>query len=113
MTEVFKRKPMLACDWHQQKVKFPLTAQPKVDGVRSLNQNGLLTGRSLKKHENIYITEKYSRKEFHGFDGEMAVGDDPGHPDLCRMTSKALRTREGEPVVSRSDKVDCAMSCCR
>ena len=96
----FKRKPMLACDWYQDRVKFPLTAQPKVDGVRSLNQNGQLIGRSLKKHENIHITKMYSRKEFHGFDGEMILGDDPGHPDLCRLSSQALRTRNGEPVVT-------------
>lgn len=93
-------KPMLACDWHESKVKFPCGMQPKVDGVRSINRNGKLVGRSLKKHENKFITEKFSLPEYHGMDGEMYLGYNPAVPDLCRLTSQALRRREGEPEIT-------------
>lgn len=92
-------KPMLACDWHESKLKFPLILQPKIDGVRSLNRDGRLVGRSLKKHENTFTTSQFSSLFLHGIDGEMHLGDNIFDPDLCRKTSQALRTREGEPDI--------------
>ena len=95
-----KFKPMLACDWFQDKVKFPCIIQPKVDGVHSLNQNGICTGRSLKKHDNIFITEQFSKPEYHGFQGEKYdVNLGVTHPDLCRITSGNLRRIEGVPDI--------------
>ena len=44
-------KPMLAEDFDESKLIFPLIAQPKIDGVRGLNMLGTLTGRSLKTHK--------------------------------------------------------------
>lgn len=92
-------KPMLACDWHESKLKFPLILQPKIDGVRSINREGRLVGRSLKQHGNTYTTRKFSEGILHGLDGEMHLGDNIFDPDLCRKTSQALRTRVGEPGI--------------
>lgn len=89
-------KPMLADDYDEAKLKFPSGVQPKVDGVRALNMSGYLTGRSLKKFANKYVTRLFSIPELIGFDGEMAV-DDPTHPELCSLTTSALNTKEGEP----------------
>lgn len=93
-------KPMLACDWYEEKVKFPCIVQPKLDGVHSLNRHGKCVGRSLKPHENRYTTERFSKPEYHGFCGEK-IDDDLGvtHPDLCRITSGNLRRIEGEPNI--------------
>lgn len=88
-------KPMLAEDWDESKVRFPLLAQPKIDGVRALNLEGTLTGRSLKRHKNRFTTESYSLQEYVGFDGEMAAAHECD-PDLCRLTTSALNTIEGE-----------------
>lgn len=88
-------KPMLADDWREGKVKFPAYIQPKIDGVRALNLNGTLLARSLKKHENQFVTDLFSKREYSGFDGEMILGTDPTAPDLCRFTSGAMR-RQGE-----------------
>lgn len=87
-------KPMLARDWLENKVKFPCIIQPKIDGVRAINRNGKLLGRSLKPHENRHVTELFSRIAFHGFDGEMIIGTNDAAPDLCRMTSGAMRRRD-------------------
>lgn len=93
-------KPMLATDWDQEKVRFPCCVEPKIDGVRGLNLFGTLTGRSLKKHGNKFVTKKYSHSLFTGLDGELAFGDvPPTHEDLCRLTTSAMNTHEGEPNI--------------
>lgn len=89
-------KPMLAEDFDESKLIFPLMAQPKIDGVRGLNMLGTFTGRSLKTHKNVYTTKLYSRSSVIGFDGEVAAESET-HPDLCRITSSALGTIAGEP----------------
>lgn len=89
-------KPMLASDFDESKLRFPLIAQPKIDGVRGLNTSGVLTGRSLKQHANTYTTQFYSRPEYTGFDGELAA-EHECNPDLCRITTSALSTIDGQP----------------
>lgn len=89
-------KPMLADDYVEEKIKFPVLAQPKIDGVRACNLEGALTGRSLKSHKNRFTTNFYSRPEYLGFDGEMAAGHECD-ADLCRATTSALNTIEGNP----------------
>lgn len=89
-------KPMLASDWDESKVRFPLIAQPKIDGVRALHTEGKLTGRSLKLHRNLYTTNFYAPMYFAGLDGEMAAASEVD-PALCRITSSALSSIEGEP----------------
>lgn len=88
--------PMLAVDWDEAKQRFPVIAMPKLDGVRGINTDGKLTGRSLKPHANRYTTKFYSHPDFNGFDGELAA-EDECHPDLCRVTTSALNTIVGEP----------------
>lgn len=91
-------KPMLAETWNPAKVKFPVIAQPKIDGVRALNMTGKLTGRSLKPFKNKYLTSQLSHSALVGFDGELAA-ELHTHPDLCRITSSATGTIEGQPYV--------------
>ncbi len=89
-------KPLLAVNYIESKLVFPLGAQPKIDGVRGLTTEGGLTGRSLKKHKNKYTTAFYSKPEYAFFDGELAAELETS-PDLCRITSQVLRTIQGEP----------------
>lgn len=91
-------KPMLASDAVIEKIQYPCIIQPKIDGVRGLNLEGTLTGRSLKEHKNRYVTKLFSRPEFVGFDGEMAAAYETDL-DLCRLTTSALSTIEGAPVI--------------
>lgn len=91
-------KPMLASDYDESKMKFPCIAQPKIDGVRGININGIFGGRSLKQHANRHVTNLFSLMELNGFDGEVCAEDET-HPDLCRLTTSALSTIEGQPYV--------------
>lgn len=91
-------KPMLASDYDESKLRFPLLAQPKIDGVRALNMTGTLTGRSLKKHANRHVTGFFSHSSLAGLDGETAA-EHECHPDLCRITSSALSTIDGTPWI--------------
>jgi DNA ligase-1 len=89
-------KPLLAANYVENKLVFPLGAQPKIDGVRGLTTEGHLTGRSLKKHKNKFTTAFYSTPEYAHLDGELAAQDEC-RADLCRLTSSVLSTIKGEP----------------
>lgn len=91
-------KPLLADDWVESKLVFPLIGQPKIDGVRGLNMLGKMTGRSLKPFGNRFTTSLYSHSALIGFDGELAAQRET-HPDLCRVTSSALASHAGEPYL--------------
>lgn len=91
-------KAMLASDYDEAKLVFPLGLQPKIDGVRGLTPNGQLLARSGKKHANKYSTAFFSKPEYAHMDGEMAAADER-NPKLCSITSSALRRIDGEPFV--------------
>lgn len=84
-------KPQLAEDAVLDKVIFPCLVQPKIDGVRAMNLEGTLTGRSLDPFEGFGITEYFSKREFVGLDGEMTLGSTPNCTNrLCSMTNGAM-----------------------
>lgn len=99
MTE-FKRI-MLASDWDPAKLRFPVLAQPKIDGVRAWNPAGTLLGRSMKQHANRHVRQLFSQPLYQGFDGEMVVGTDTEcNSDICRRTTSALNSHEGQPQIT-------------
>lgn len=91
---------MQPCDYFEDKIKFPCIVQVKIDGVASYNRHGKLLGRSLKPHENKFVTATYSIPELHGFCGEMTLYDQATGESLCRDTSSAMRRIEGEPKIT-------------
>jgi DNA ligase-1 len=93
-------KPMLASDFDQNKVTYPVYLQPKCDGVRGLYLNEQFTGRSLKTHKNKNLTAFYSQACFKGIDGELFVGDNPAAQDLCRKTSSVCSTVDSKEIPS-------------
>lgn len=64
---------MLAKDVNFDKLRFPLKASPKLDGVRATVINGVVMSRSLKPIPNKYIQSQFGNCEY--FDGELIVGD--------------------------------------
>lgn len=89
-------KPQLAEDAILDKVQFPAIAQPKIDGVRSMNLKGTLTGRSLDPFAGYGITEYFSRPEFLWLDGEMTLGNKPNCTNrLCSLTTGAMGRFKG------------------
>lgn len=64
-------KAQLAVDIDFEKAIYPLMSMPKFDGVRAINLDGTLKARSLKPHENLFTTEKYSKDIYLGFEGSV------------------------------------------
>lgn len=89
-------KPQLASDADLSKVQFPVIGMPKIDGVRAMNMDGTLTGRSLDPFEGFGITEYFSKPLFMYLDGEMILGNDPASSErLCSLTTGAMGKFKG------------------
>lgn len=65
-------KPMLAADADLDKLRFPLLASAKLDGVRAIIQKGVVLSRSLKPIPNRFVQE--TLKHLEDLDGELIVG---------------------------------------
>lgn len=90
-------KPMLASDADLDKLRFPLVASPKLDGIRALVANGMLLSRTLKLIPNDYIRSLLSHVDLEGFDGELMVGS-PVAKDVYRQTTSGVMSHSGHPV---------------
>lgn len=98
-------KPHLACDLEEDKVKFPVVAMPKIDGVRGINLNGSITGRSKKPFKNGYIAECFSHESYLGVDGELTLGDWTD-ARLCSNTTGFVNRKTPKPgKPTRSDDI--------
>lgn len=91
-------KPMLAAEADLDKLRFPLIASPKLDGVRALVKDGVVLSRSLKPIPNEYVQKLFGRPELEGLDGELIVGGCTAK-DVFNTTSGAVRRTSGEPNV--------------
>jgi len=69
--EIFK--PMLATDADLAKLRFPLLASAKLDGVRATVRSGVVYSRSNKPIPNRFVQEMLN--SFEHFDGELIVGE--------------------------------------
>ena len=92
-------KPLLAGKADLSKLRFPLLASPKIDGVRASVVGGQLRSRSLKPFANKFTQLLYSRRDFEGFDGEFTLGS-PTAKDVFLRSSEVLRRFEGEPALT-------------
>lgn len=78
-------RPMLASHCKDtSKLKFPVLASKKLDGVRATVQGGVLLSRSLKPIPNTYVQTRFSGLP-EGLDGELICGD-PCSPTAYRDT---------------------------
>jgi DNA ligase-1 len=66
-------KPMLATDCDPNKIRFPILASAKLDGVRAIVRGGVVYSRSNKPIPNHYVQEVLGKYEH--FDGELIVGE--------------------------------------
>lgn len=98
------RSPMLAKDFDESKLSFPLVASPKLDGIRAVvsSHEGLeyplLYSRSGKAIKNKFIQSQLCVAPFHltGLDGELVVGP-YNAPDVYAKTSSGVMAEKGEP----------------
>ena len=78
-------RPMLASHCKDtSKLRFPVLASKKLDGVRATVQGGRLLSRSLKPIPNVHVQEMF-RGLPEGLDGELIYGD-PCSPTAYRDT---------------------------
>lgn len=71
MSDLFR--PMLACDADLLKLKFPLIASAKLDGIRAIVRDGVVISRNGKPIPNAYVQRCIGHLEHH--DGELMVGE--------------------------------------
>jgi DNA ligase 1 len=89
-------KPTLACEAELDKLKFPLYASPKLDGIRCSIVNGAALTRTLKAIPNRTVSEQLSIDGLSGLDGELIVGPPNAH-DVYRTTVSGIMSRDGAP----------------
>lgn len=90
-------KPMLAGKiTDTSKLRYPLFASPKLDGIRCVISNRVSLSRSLKPIPNQFVQSTLETVDLSGYDGELIVGD-PTADDVYRMTNSAIMSRDGEP----------------
>lgn len=92
-------KPMLAGKADLDNIKFPVMASPKLDGVRVIVYDGVVYSRNFKRIPNDYVQALFGRKECHGFDGELIVGDATSDT-VFQATTSGVMTGAGKPDVT-------------
>lgn len=94
-------RPMLAAkvDVEQLgKLVYPMSLQPKLDGIRTLIIDGRAYSRSGKLIPNQHV-QKFvfdNRRDLDGMDGELIVGD-PTAKDCYPRTSSGIMSHGGKP----------------
>lgn len=66
-------KPLLACDYDPEKLRYPCLASAKLDGVRGIVRDGVVYSRSNKPIPNKHVQAKFKHLEY--FDGELICGN--------------------------------------
>ena len=66
-------KAMLATDAVFEKLRYPLFASPKLDGIRATVRESVAYSRSNKPLPNAYVQSLFTNCEY--FDGELLVGE--------------------------------------
>ena len=90
-------KPMLASPMELTRLKYPLVASPKLDGVRAIVRNGVVMSRSLKPIPNKHVQSLFSNYEY--FDGELISGS-PTASNCYNKTVGDVMRIEGTPDVT-------------
>ena len=92
-------RPMLAADCRGDlsKLRFPLLASNKIDGVRCLIVDGKPVSRALKPIRNHFVRD-YLSQHWHlpDLDGELVVGQ-ATHPNAMQNTTSGVMSADGEP----------------
>ena len=91
-------RPMLAadCKGDLSKLRFPLLASPKLDGIRCLIVDGKPVSRTLKPIRNRYVQRYLQHWGLPDLDGELVVGD-ATHPNAMQNTTSGVMSADGEP----------------
>lgn len=89
-------KPMLASPAEFDKIKWPMYASVKLDGIRASVVQGRLLSRSLKPIPNQGVSNALGIRTFDGLDGELIVGLMTS-PDCYRTTVSGIMSKDKTP----------------
>jgi DNA ligase-1 len=89
-------KPMLAVNAEVDKIKFPVYASPKLDGIRCIIIDGVPKTRTLKDIPNKHVAGLLTNPAYDGLDGELIVGD-PTSPTVYRDTTSEVMSHDKKP----------------
>lgn len=92
-------KPMLAAAADLDKIRYPVLASPKLDGVRAIIKDGVVLSRSLKPIPNLWVQHKFGAVSRDGLDGELIVGK-PSGEGVFQRTSSGVMSVDGTPDVT-------------
>lgn len=95
-------KPLRAATCEDEdlcKIRFPVMASPKLDGIRCLIKDNQALSKSLKLIPNNHVQHLTQQWWPNGFDGELIVGCATA-PDVYHTTHSAVMSREGCPDVT-------------
>ena len=95
MTKPFR--VMLATDYEPEKLRFPVLASPKLDGIRAYVKDGVVLSRQNKPIPNKHVQSLFSKYEH--YDGELIVGS-PTDPMCYRNTMSGVMSEDGKPDVT-------------
>lgn len=89
---------MLASPVDLARLRLPVIASCKLDGIRALAMDGRAMSRSQKPLPNRFVQAWFSthRDALEGLDGELIVGD-PTAKDAYNATVSAIMAEDGEP----------------
>lgn len=77
-----------------EKLKYPLYASPKLDGIRCHVINGRAVSRNGKEFPNPELQWVFGNKDYEGLDGEF-IFCSPTDPAACRMTQSVTSSHTG------------------
>lgn len=81
------------------KLKYPMLASPKLDGIRAIVRDGKLFSRNGKLIPNKWCQELFADEAYNGFDGELIVGSFTD-PLVYNKTSSGVMSQDGHPDVT-------------
>lgn len=88
------KKPMLAATLEDiTKLKFPVLASPKLDGIRCLKVNGKAVTRKFKPVPNHYIRNWIEKNLLDGIDGEIMITN-----ATFNQIQSGVMSEDGEPA---------------
>jgi len=74
------------------KIKFPVWASPKFDGIRGIVKDGVVLSNTLTPIPNKYIQDQLGWGAFNGLDGELVVRESE-----FNLTSSGVMSEDGKP----------------
>ena len=93
-------KPTLAIAAEFNKIKYPVYASPKIDGIRCSIVDGKALTRTLKAIPNKAISSILSRSTIDGLDGELIVGDPTAKDVYNKTVSQVMAHDKGADDVT-------------